>query len=66
MHIFATQTQRLPYPDPGEQQQLQRVRASNDVEGVSQNFHAQVHSPEQLRAVNALCRYVDEAVEIRR
>ena len=26
-------------------QQLQRVRESNDVEGVSQNFHAQVQSP---------------------
>ena len=45
---------------------ISRARAMSIVVASPALLDAQVHSPEQLRAVNALCRYVDEAVQIRR
>jgi uncharacterized protein len=45
---------------------ISRARALSIVAASPALLDAQVHSPGQLRAVNALCRYVDEAVEIRR
>ncbi len=45
---------------------ISRARAMSIVVASPALLDAPVHSPEQLRAVNALCRYVDEAVEVRR
>jgi uncharacterized protein len=45
---------------------ISRARAMSIIVASPALLDAQVHSPEQLRAVNALCRYVDEAVQIRR
>jgi uncharacterized protein len=44
---------------------LSRAKAMSIVVASPALLDAPVHSPEQLRAVNALCRYVDEAVEVR-
>lgn len=44
---------------------VSRAKAMSIVVASPALLHAPVHSPEQLRAVNALCRYVDEAVEVR-
>ncbi|TQJ50227.1 TM0106 family RecB-like putative nuclease [Phycicoccus sp. SLBN-51] len=43
---------------------LSRAKAMSVVVASPALLDAAVHSPEQLRAVNALCRYVDEAVEV--
>jgi len=44
---------------------LSRAQAMSVVVASPALLDAPVHSPEQLRAVNALCRYVDQALEIR-
>jgi uncharacterized protein len=43
---------------------ISRAKALGIVVASPALLDAQVHTPEQLRAVNALCRYVDEAVEV--
>jgi predicted RecB family nuclease len=43
---------------------VSRARALSIVVGSPALMDAAVHSPEQLRAVNALCRYVDEATMV--
>jgi uncharacterized protein len=40
---------------------ISRARALSIIVGSPALLDAEVHTPEQLRAVNALCRYVDEA-----
>ena len=44
---------------------VSRAKAMSIVVASPALLDAAVHSPEQLRAVNALCRYVDQAVEVR-
>jgi uncharacterized protein len=43
---------------------VSRARAMSIVVASPVLLDAEVHSPEQLRAVNALCRYADEAVQL--
>ena len=43
---------------------VSRAKAIAVVIGSPQLLDAEVHTPEDLRAVNALCRYVDEAVTV--
>ncbi|MEO7751947.1 MAG: TM0106 family RecB-like putative nuclease [Terracoccus sp.] len=43
---------------------VSRAKAIAVVVGSPQLLDAEVHTPEDLRAVNALCRYVDEAVTV--
>jgi predicted RecB family nuclease len=43
---------------------VSRARAMSIVVASPALLDAEVHSPEQLRAVNALCRYADEAVHL--
>ena len=43
---------------------VSRARAMSIVVAGPALLDAEVHSPEQLRAVNALCRYADEAVHL--
>jgi len=40
---------------------LSRAKAMSIVVASPELLNAEVHTPEQLRAVNALCRYVEEA-----
>jgi uncharacterized protein len=40
---------------------LSRAKALSIVVASPELLNAEVHTPEQLRAVNALCRYVEEA-----
>ena len=43
---------------------ISRAKALSIVVASPALLDAEVHTPEQLRAVNALCRYVDDAQEL--